>query len=290
MQEDIVNYKYDIKCEPQELFVLQGLAVDELAFDLAPSDIPGSVLIPVQTGADGNCLPRCGSLFAFKHENGHREIRTRIITELVLNEHLYLSNDYLMRGTSLNKNLLHIYAMFSDLYIPGIQLTDAVIARMYEAEVLKCTKLNAYMGIWQIFALANVLQCPIMSCYPEFINSEVRNCLHRLVFPSHTSKASAIAHILWTSTRLDMTPQNWIPNHFVPLVEIDKSLKTISDENTTAEIDVVGSTAGDLLQESVDEVPEPHDIGEPSKPVAEFVDREHDNITTLVRYPNSCTF
>jgi hypothetical protein len=58
--------------------------------------------------------------------------------------------------------------------IPGIHITDSVIAFIYEAEVLKCTKQGSYMGIWQLFALADVLKCSVMSSYPMFVRAEIR--------------------------------------------------------------------------------------------------------------------
>jgi hypothetical protein len=213
---------------------MQGYYVDETAFDLAASDISGPIRIPIQTTADGYYLPRCGSMFAFGNEK--TKICTRIIMKLALNEQLYLDNENLQRGTNLERHFSHMYAMFSNFYIPGIHITDSVIAFIYEAEVLKCTKQGSYMGIWQLFALADVLKCPVMSSYPMFVRAEIREGLdlHRLILPSHNSEGDAKAHILWTSTRSDMKPQNWIPNHFVPLVCIDRDDSIISKDPRNA--------------------------------------------------------
>jgi hypothetical protein len=42
-----------------------------------------------------------------------------------------------------------------------------------------------------------------------------------MILPAVDSEYSQPAHFFWTSTRKDMRPENWIPNHFVPLVEND---------------------------------------------------------------------
>ncbi|KAL8590429.1 hypothetical protein ACOMHN_011642 [Nucella lapillus] len=46
---------------------------DTMACDLYPSDGPD--LCPFQIYGDGNCLPRCLSLLACKHEGLHEEMR-----------------------------------------------------------------------------------------------------------------------------------------------------------------------------------------------------------------------
>jgi hypothetical protein len=105
---------------------MQGYCVDETAFDLAANDISGPIRIPMQTTTDGYYLPRCGSMFAFGNEK--TKIRTRIIMKLALNEQLYLDNENLQRGKNLEKHFSHMYAMFSNFYIPGIHITDSVVA------------------------------------------------------------------------------------------------------------------------------------------------------------------
>jgi hypothetical protein len=48
---------------------------------------------------NGNCFTRCGSIFAFGHDNWHREIRARIVMELVINEGLYKQLPYAQIGS-----------------------------------------------------------------------------------------------------------------------------------------------------------------------------------------------
>jgi hypothetical protein len=51
--------------------------------------------VPVTIKADGNCLPRCGSLAAFATQEIHEEIQVRIITELMTHNEIYLNDSFL---------------------------------------------------------------------------------------------------------------------------------------------------------------------------------------------------
>ncbi|KAI0209280.1 hypothetical protein LSAT2_006002, partial [Lamellibrachia satsuma] len=70
------------------------------ALKLMPSDVSEntSCLTPVSVSADGNCLPRSGSVLAFGHENLADEIRTRFFIELELNEDYNTNGSFLRQG------------------------------------------------------------------------------------------------------------------------------------------------------------------------------------------------
>ena len=215
--------QYPIQGTSVDRHLMTGLyEVDLRSIDLAPGDIPGDIRVPINVVADGNCLPRCGSVYAFGHEKLHPEIRVRIVMELALHQMIYLDNNYLQQGTALTTDLKSNFAGYSDLYTPGIMLSDVIISRIFEEETKKCAKPGAYMGIWQLFALANVLKCNVMSAYPDFIKSPIRLDLHRLIPTRFEASTEDVAYILWTSTRDDMRPMNWIPNHFTPLLTVDE--------------------------------------------------------------------
>ena len=55
-------------------------------------------LTPVSVFADGNCLPRSGSVLAFGHENFADEIRARFFIELELNEDYNMNGSFLRQG------------------------------------------------------------------------------------------------------------------------------------------------------------------------------------------------
>jgi hypothetical protein len=198
------------------------LHVDEDAMDLHPSDTPQThVMYPVNVTADGNCLLYTGSILAFGNENYGTEIRVRIIVEAVLNRKLYLTHNYLCYGASStgSKDLPKACAMYSDEYIPSTKLDESAIEQILNREIMKITKMNSYMGIWQMFALSSVLGRPLFSVYPNLGNAIVRNDLHRLIHPREI-RSACISYVMWSSTRKDMTKGHWIPNHFVAVLPI----------------------------------------------------------------------
>lgn len=73
------------------------------------------------------------------------------------------------------------------------------------------------MAIWQIHALATVLNTPVYSVYPNLGNTTVRKNLNRLIFPISKTSQNPV-YIMWTSNREDMRQDHWVPNHFVPLL------------------------------------------------------------------------
>jgi len=64
--------------------VNNGLVVDDTCLDMYPDDVvQESIIYPVTVKADGNCLPRSGSVLAFGNES-HQDV--------------YLSDEYLQQG------------------------------------------------------------------------------------------------------------------------------------------------------------------------------------------------
>ncbi|KAK6196383.1 hypothetical protein SNE40_001618 [Patella caerulea] len=99
--------------------------IDQNSLTLVPDDLEEyGELYPAIINGDGNCLPRCVSLLAYGTESKFKEIRQRIVVELVINEKLYLEDEN-------NK----IFSMFSDYY-HGQKLTPSGIRKIFRAEVL----------------------------------------------------------------------------------------------------------------------------------------------------------
>ena len=96
-----------------------------LASMLMPSDVSEntSSLSPVSVSADGNCLPRSGSVLAFGQENFADEIRARLVIELALNEDYYLNGLFLRQGAEFDdkaaERLSISYVMYNDQYDPS---------------------------------------------------------------------------------------------------------------------------------------------------------------------------
>jgi len=58
--------------------------------------------------------------------------------------------------------------------------------------------------------------------------------LNRIVYPREP-ESDIVAQILWTTTRIDMNNNNWIPNHFVPVLPVDISQSTY-EENISVKL------------------------------------------------------
>ena len=98
---------------------------------------------------------------SYSGQSHYHEIRTRIIYKSVQNMDMYLDNAYLEMGANhvyQRGSLAQQYAMYSDNYEPNVVLD---IANIYKCEVLDICTDGAYMGIWQIFQIANVIQAPV---------------------------------------------------------------------------------------------------------------------------------
>lgn len=78
-------------------------------------------------------------------------------------------------------------------------------------------------------SLSSVLQMPLFSVYPELGNPIVRSHLHRKIEPREKSTEYR-GRILWTTTRTDMTKNNWVPNHFVPVLPDNEILETLEEQ------------------------------------------------------------
>lgn len=87
---------------------------------------------------------------------------------------------------------------------------------------MKITKNSFYVDIWQRFSLANVLGRAIFSIYLCKGNVNVRRDLHvhRLIEP-RIKKSMSRCYIMCSSTRSDMTNENWVPNHFLAVLPIE---------------------------------------------------------------------
>ncbi|XP_052073589.1 uncharacterized protein LOC127711546 isoform X2 [Mytilus californianus] len=226
---ELPNFKgYTLFVDKNIDMVTYNLTADGQALDLIPKDAlhpDFTSWLPVQVIGDGNCLPRSASVACFGTETDHQEIRARIVIEMCLHVEKYTSNEYLNRGIDLPKkeaeNLRKSYTMFSEQYTAGDKITNAVINRVYQAEALEAVKSGNFMGIWQLFALSSCLNSVIDSIYPKMGYCLPKLTLHREILPRANivqmdNQAKFV--VMWSSTRTDMTRENWIPNHFVPLI------------------------------------------------------------------------
>ena len=146
-----------------------------------PTDVP-SGLVPMQIEGDGNCFPRTISYLSSKSQAMYTEIRVCIIYEAVQNIEKYLDDIYISVGATNfyeHGTLPGQYAQYSDNYNPH---TTFDMVRLYKQEVLDICTDGAFIGIWQIFQIANVVKRPICSAHPNIGNQNVREDLHRTVY------------------------------------------------------------------------------------------------------------
>lgn len=210
---------------PEINIVQHKLTGDAVATNMLPKDkLPKelSANVPVRVLGDGNCLSRIESVLAFGVKEHHLEMRCRIVLELVTHSELYIDLMHITKG--MNKvqvgqkeieNLCKTYAMFSQYYTPGHKVTTSVIRNIFRAETMAVAKRNIFMGVWQLFSLSPVLHCKLFSIYPN-----LGPPLCHLIQPLVNDHENYMAGIMWTSNIYDMVGQNWIPDHFFPVIPI----------------------------------------------------------------------
>ena len=209
-----INSRFQLENKCPTFLSINGL-VDGEALKL-PYSCPGSmVLYPALTLADGDCLAHCVTTFT---NATTEEVRVRMTIESITQEDYYLDHEFLNQGHDAVHDLPATYEQYSDHYTPGEHLDHVMIRRCFEKEVLSCLSSGTFMGIWQLHAIASIMEREVYSVYPNDRGLTVRGDLNRRIQP-RLLNCTEPAHILWTSTRNDeMTVEHWIPNHFVPLL------------------------------------------------------------------------
>ncbi|XP_070205651.1 uncharacterized protein [Littorina saxatilis] len=198
------------------LISLQALDIDLFKKDrsamlLYPSDAPR--FTPIHVYGDGNCLPRCASILAFGDEDQFTEMRVRIAIEMALHRDIYSNPNMSSVVANLPKKAL----LYSEHFV-GQHLTDGVLDKMFEDEVMGSVKNSQYMGILQVYAMATLFQMSLPSIYPENVGHNVRADCHHLVHPvrGNTSAEESDVGIMFTHTKgWHGLPAEWQPNHFV---------------------------------------------------------------------------
>ena len=94
----------------------------------------------------------------------------------------YLDSANLKGESELDEDLPKYYAMYSEHYNCK-KLSEQAVRSIREAEVEQCAKPASYTGIWQLHALSNILNCKLMSIYPQRGGVTVRRHLHRWITP-----------------------------------------------------------------------------------------------------------
>ena len=116
---------------------------------------------------------RAASLLCCGHDEMHRELCTRIVCELVLNEDFYLQPSIIPVmdpvGSEVIKNGLPAtsssYNAAASLATNQLNIDLARI--VLHMDCLQATKNGEYSKMWHIHGLASVLQKRLLSIYPE---------------------------------------------------------------------------------------------------------------------------
>ena len=116
----------------------------------------------------------------------------------------YLDNNYVSNGAQnfYDRGILpEQYAQYSDNYNPHVAFN---MLKLYKREVLDICSDGAFMGIWQIFQVANVIKRPITSVHPRIGN------------PNDNFNMQRPLKIMWTPMQVN----EGRPCHFVPLLRV----------------------------------------------------------------------
>ena len=135
------------------------------------------------------------------------------------NKQIYLDDAYLRNGaTYIHKcgTFPQQYALFSGQYIhAGFGNVNNIVEIIYEKEIVTLKNDGAFMGMWQLGALTNILGRPIRSIFPHRGSTEFCADFNQLLVPLNASlRNKSPLHIMWTP----MYPHGDII-HFVPLLK-----------------------------------------------------------------------
>ena len=197
--------------------IKKRLNVDKSALKYLPPNKPQGFL-PVVTIGDGNCMARAISTIVFGSEDYHKEIRCRIVHELVTHADDYLNPEMVSAGCVLEPSkVIPLIALLSCAH-KGEDPKDADACRkIFMRETYQIRRLGVYMGMWQLLAASNILESAIVSVYPKKGSLKLQKCFGRGLVPRNTSYDKPV-FVSWTSSRMDMNEEFWVANHVVPLL------------------------------------------------------------------------
>ena len=149
---------------------------------------------------DGNCLFNAVSVATFGNESKSTELRFRVVLEMVANKCFYEQ-------------------------LPGHEKGYYdTIAGTLDDNILRAAKNYSWSSVYDIHALASILNCTITAIYPPInglLDINVRS-LNRRYLPRQQQQKQQEITIMWTSTSSPQaTKELWQPNHFVPILTVD---------------------------------------------------------------------
>ncbi|CAM4964548.1 unnamed protein product [Rotaria socialis] len=167
-------------------------------------------LVPIKSVADGNCL--FNSIISLLPDSNLSavELRVRTVIELVKNKIYYV-----------NQCSNHVGP--------------------FEEALRRTCNNNTFSELYEIVALANVLQCEVQSVYPYIDYRAEMKIMNQMYKSAETLVPNSRRVIIfWSSTEDEIStrtrPGNhgiWNPNHFVPLLEQYRSYRTEDNERVS---------------------------------------------------------
>ncbi|XP_071958450.1 uncharacterized protein [Antedon mediterranea] len=179
---------------------------------------------PVAIERDGNCLFSALSVAVHGNATKAAELRTRTAIEMVSHRKFYQS--------------VHVRS--------GILLVSPDL----EEACLDCAQNGCYSSAWTIHAASSVLGRPIRSIYPPVngLHDRCYEIMDRTFSPRILIDSSDVT-IMWSGEN-PSGRKAWIPNHFVPLLRLEKDDPIV--ENTDLQYTAVYTMVNNEVVVSTD--------------------------------------
>ncbi len=112
------------------------------------------------------------------------------------------------------------------------------LVRSFNEAIRRTCNNNIFSELYEVVALASVLQCEVQSVYPYIdYRAEMKsmNAVYKPVEPSNVHNVRVV--IFWTNCEDEISTKThpggsglWSPNHFVPLIQANRDYRTTSPE------------------------------------------------------------
>ena len=208
-----------LKLDEEIDFCWNELSFDEISEELLPADTKKTGYRALKTKADGNCLYRSASIFAFGDEEQHVEMRLRTVLELALNSRFYQEGEDIKEILLVEAQEIHPNNGKSPA-----KLSDEQVKKQFEWEVQnKSACLNEWACYWHLQALGTVLNRQIRSVFPDSGGNEIKKYFKAIIRPRQYDPSKEPLAFMWTHTK-GGDASKFQPNHFVPLIPVSKIL------------------------------------------------------------------
>ena len=236
----LAKHRSRICGSPRGNSCIRNLKVDELAQALIPNELElsvastGQTIVAKSVHGDGNCLYHSASTHIQGSEALSISLRILTAAEIFTRASYYSQHPCFAEAANCTATgmrsveTLKIVALSSSVLNTSDDSTDLCIEEALKREAINTcffTSISdihcfAYSTLFHVMALANVLNKPLFSVYPD-ANYGIRPLYHRIMYPEGTQRMQDMKPhmIMWTrDSNLDNRFGSiFEPNHFVPL-------------------------------------------------------------------------